>query len=179
LNYYKENIAKSNIDNLQAEIYFKYILYKEHLESLLKADDFVEKTISFKEEVSLDPYFSTNIIDEFYNLIKEYFKVEEHLILKELLFENKKPKNKLYFRSDGNKLLNAFKELIENNLITNVLKTELQDWICNNFQFRYNRTKDRKDYNPKTVEDTISNKLGKMRCKSPLFNIVNGNVIKV
>ena len=35
LSYYKENIAKSNIDNLQAEIYFKYILYKEHLEKLL------------------------------------------------------------------------------------------------------------------------------------------------
>jgi hypothetical protein len=48
LNYYKENIAKSNIDNLQAEIYFKYILYKEHLEKLLKTDSNNKKQLELE-----------------------------------------------------------------------------------------------------------------------------------
>ena len=50
LSYYKENIAKSNIDNLQAEIYFKYILYKEHLERLVKTDSNNEKNLEVKNK---------------------------------------------------------------------------------------------------------------------------------
>jgi hypothetical protein len=62
LSYYKENIAKSNIDNLQAEIYFKYILYKEHLERLLKSKTINQKKLQQFDKNTQKPALTMNQI---------------------------------------------------------------------------------------------------------------------
>jgi len=122
------------------------------------------------------PVFSSSIVDVVYEILKEHFDKEEHKPLENLLKNNTTPTNKLYFKNNGNKLTDAFKKLIEAHLITQCIKSELEKWVCDNFQFKY--LKNRQNFNPRTVQDVISNKISKQHCKTPLFTILNGNIIK-
>lgn len=123
------------------------------------------------------PNFATSIVDEVYEILKEHFDTDEHTSLKNLLKNNIEPNNKLYFKNKGNKLTDAFKKLIEANLITKCIKAELEKWVCDNFQFKHRNT--RQDFKLRTVQDVISNKNSKQPCKNPLFNIDKGNITKL
>lgn len=152
----------------------------ELLFSIYQADqqDCLKINLSETSPHILDPIFATHAIDPFFNIIKNHFASNQQLPLLELLKSGKTPKHKLYFLNNGNMLLDAFKKLIESNLITNCNKAELEKWISINFKFRNRVTKESQDYKLKTINDTISNRNSKQPCKNPLLSIVNGVIIK-
>jgi hypothetical protein len=99
VHYKKHFVPEGNIGDLQAENYFKYILYKEHLEELLKNDsnnkkqqdrEYFKSTISkeqlFEEQNNLVTEVS---IEEVYNhfevLIKKTNKNDEFYLTKKQL----------------------------------------------------------------------------------------------
>lgn len=169
----------SDKNEVQLEIYFKNIL--KVLSPLIKGNNQIEIKKNFNEETvnSIKPIFNSKSIIDIFEVLKEHFSNEDGLMLNKLLADNTKPLNKLYFMNNGNMLTDAFKQLIESNLITNCSKSELEKWIYNNFQHRSRIKKKQQDYKSRTIQDVISNKNSKPPCKNPLFTIQNGNIIKV
>ncbi len=81
------------------------------------------------------PVFVEGIADQFFKIFKEYFEEKDQQPLFTLLNNNISPKQKLLFNSNGNQLADAFKQLIEANLIVSCNKAELESWIIENFQY--------------------------------------------
>jgi hypothetical protein len=81
------------------------------------------------------PVFVEGIAEQFFRIFKEYFEEKEQQSLFSLLTNNVSPKAKLLFNSNGNQLADAFKQLIEANLIVSCNKAELESWITVHFQY--------------------------------------------
>lgn len=167
----KIEISSKNDAVNRLELFFS--IYQAEQQGCLKVN------FNQNKKYASTPLFSTNIVDEVIDILKQHFGENQHLALKELLKNGKTPTNKLYFMNNGNKLLDVFKQLIEKNLITNCSKAELEKWIYNHFEFRNRTTKKIQNYKPKTINDTISNINAKPTCKNPLLTIDNGIITKI
>ena len=108
--------------------------------------------------------------------MKIYFDKEQHLILKETLFNLNEIENHLLFREQGNKLTDSFKKIIENGFISGWLKADLIEWIVRNF--KYLNKNQPAIYKKKTVEQTISADKNTPPCKRPIIEVVNGKIQK-
>lgn len=73
----------------------------------------------------------------------------------------------LLFNGSGNQLADAFKQLYSSNLITSCNKSEPENWIQTNFQYRDRGIQ--KHYTEKYLKDIISSNT--KECQSPLFNV--------
>ncbi len=86
-------------------------------------------------KIKRHPVFADGIADQLFMILKKYFPSEQQKKLYSLLNDNVLPENKLLFNSNGNQLADAFKQLIEANLIVSCSKVELETWIIDAFQY--------------------------------------------
>jgi uncharacterized protein YktA (UPF0223 family) len=111
------------------------------------------------------PCFKEEAIESIILTLNPYFDSAQHLELKRIIENGSKTNDKLLFRESGNKLSDFFKHHFEIKNITGCDKTFLIGWIVQNFKFVYR--KQVRDFNPKTVEKTISSKDN--LCKNPII----------
>lgn len=98
----------------------------------------------------------------------EIFFPEHQNELKDVL-DGKKIQQKLIFPSHVNQFVDVFRKCKDNRLITNDM-TEIRDWLCANFQFKYKRgnIEEIRDLNPSTVWDQLRGARGVPTKKSRL-----------
>lgn len=113
------------------------------------------------------PVFIEGIAEQFFRIFKEYFGEQEQQPLLSLLTTNVSPKKKLLFNSNGNQLADAFKQLIEGNLIVSCNKAELESWIIEHF--RYVSNGHAKSFTAGYLNGIISSDA--KICKSPILTI--------
>lgn len=113
------------------------------------------------------PVFTEGIAEQFFRIFKEYFDEQEQSPLFSLLTTNVSPKRKLLFNSNGNQLADAFKQLIEGNLIVSCNKAELESWIIEHF--RYVSNGHAKSFTAGYLNGIISSDA--KICKSPILTV--------
>jgi hypothetical protein len=113
------------------------------------------------------PVFVESIAEQFFRIFKEYFGEQEQQSLLSLLTNNISPKKKLLFNSNGNQLADAFKQLIEGNLIVSCSKAELENWIIEHF--RYVSSGVAKSFTAGYLNGIISSDA--KICKSPILTV--------
>ena len=119
-------------------------------------------------KVKRHPVFVEGVADQLFKILKKYFPTDQQKKLYSLLRDNVLPKNKLLFNSNGNQLADAFKQLIEANLIVSFSKAELEGWIVDNFQYVSNSLV--KPFTIGYLNSIISSDV--KICKSPIFKIL-------
>ncbi|MCF2490744.1 hypothetical protein [Dyadobacter sp. CY347] len=117
------------------------------------------------------PVFVEGIADQFFKIFKEYFEENEQQPLFSLLTDNFSPKDKLLFNSNGNQLADAFKQLIEANLIVSCNKAELESWIIAHFQYVSNGQA--KPFTTGYLNGIISSDT--KICKSPILDVTRNS----
>lgn len=117
------------------------------------------------------PVFVEGIADQFFKVFKEYFGEKDQQPLFTLLNNNISPKQKLLFNSNGNQLADAFKQLIEANLIVSCSKAELESWIITHFQYVSNTQA--KPFTTGYLNGIISSDT--KICKSPILDVINSS----
>jgi hypothetical protein len=113
------------------------------------------------------PVFVEGIAEQFFRIFKEYFDEQDQQPLFSLLTTNAFPKRKLLFNSNGNQLADAFKQLIEGNLIVSCNKAELESWIIEHF--RYVSNGHAKSFTAGYLNGIISSDV--KICKSPVMTV--------
>lgn len=109
--------------------------------------------------------------DQIYAMLEKYFENNQKDDLYKLIKNSQKPLRKLFFQDSGNRLTEAFKKLKENDFIIGIYKSELENWIVENFTFLKG---EECEFNIQTVAKYISRKSN--ICKSPIFEITNGEI---
>lgn len=102
----------------------------------------------------IKPIFNPKYINPIFELLKDYFSKEHQPWLLEIMQNGSIASNRLIFLSNGNRLADAFKQLIKADIITGVQQIELETWIQKNFCYRY-RDKVKK-FTPRYLNDIIS-----------------------
>lgn len=113
------------------------------------------------------PVFIEGVAEQFFRIFKEYFNEQEQQPLFSLLTTNTSSKSKLLFNSNGNQLADAFKQLIEDNLIVSCNKAELESWIIEHFQYVSNGHA--KSFTAGYLNGIISSDV--KICKSPILTV--------
>jgi len=160
------------IDDLQDSIRARQKALAEFEQSVLKViqpGKEGEKTNNTKpvKKEELRPVFKEGVAVDFYDLVKDYFKSEDQPYLKRLLTNELHVNHSFIFNSNGNQLADAFKQLIEANLIVGCNKTQLITWIINYFAYIDKGTV--KNYSEKYLLDIISSNT--KSCQSPILDI--------
>lgn len=156
-----------------------------HLEDEQKSTEKVLKTDNIgktKGDASIDsdqslinnqsepaPYFLPEHRTSLIEILKPYFDSIQHEDLIKLINEPQKKSPILSFLGNGNKLTDAFKRLIQESIITQCNKKELEGWISK--KFNYFTRNQKKDYTLKYLNDNIS--IQSDKCKSPILKISN------
>lgn len=146
-------------------------------------DEFPIKTIplqnsSKKDEsgqIEVKPIIKAEAIQSMFDILKDFFSPEDQTELDVILQTGNNASRKLLFRSNGNRLTDAFKKLFDHNLIIGCQKKDLINWIIKNFTFLHLNANKRFAY--RTVEKTISGY--DYYCKRPLIDIQNGLIQKI
>ena len=123
-----------------------------------------------KPVISMHPEAKEDVL----SILKHYFNADQQNDFENIIETFGDVKNKLLFKGNSNKFADVFKKLFENGLITGGQKVDLINWIAMNFQFLHRNQV--KDFNKKTLEQVISEKLNP--CKKPIIEIKNGKVLK-
>lgn len=113
------------------------------------------------------PKFDQQSASDFLKIMKSYFSKEDLTQLAALIYDHTAPKNRMIFKGNGNQLADAFKQLIEYNLITCCLKSDLEKWVAKNFLYGTGETP--KEYTEGWVGAIISEDT--KPCKSPIIEI--------
>lgn len=118
-------------------------------------------------EIEQKPIFKPETIETIFDLLKGFFYPIQHDELQELLDTGNNLSEPLIFLSNGNRLADAFKQLIKSDVITGCDQIHLENWILKNFKyfFRGQIT----DYTPKYLNDIISTT--KDKCQKPILNV--------
>lgn len=116
------------------------------------------------------PYFNKRALPDLLKFIQDFFDVGDHSYLKDLLEAGDRPPKMLCFNGSGNRLADAFKQLITTDLITQCNKKELEQWML--IHFSYNSKGCAKAYNKRTLNKIISTNDITSACKNPLFEII-------
>lgn len=103
------------------------------------------------DRLLIDP----KIIDPLFGGLKEYFKGKENELYS--LLKGEKIGEKLYFPSNGNKLTDIFYRLHYHGRILNDKKVTAQ-WICDSFDNRNQKSKNRSEYKFDVVYKQLTNK---------------------
>ncbi|MBB5645906.1 hypothetical protein [Pedobacter cryoconitis] len=123
-------------------------------------------TIPYNADAGM-PKFDQQSANDFLKIMKSYFSEEDQIQLSALISDSKSLTNRLIFRGNGNQLADAFKQLIEANLITGCLKSDLEKWVAKNFLYGTRETP--KEYTEGWVGAIISEDT--KPCKSPIIEI--------
>lgn len=154
------------------EVYFIRDAILEAKEKTKPTDAKTEPVAIAPPPLEIKPMFKAEAIETIFNFLKDHFSPNQQPLVKEILETGNNAGEPLIFLGNGNRLADAFGQLIEKDFITGCQKKELQNWIFTNFQC----LKERKpaNYNPRTLEDIISG--NKTPCKKPLFKIERDKV---
>lgn len=150
---------------------FKEHYLKESSISTTQPNEEVQREVVLTE----NPIFNSTIIEDFFNVIQPYFDFVDQAQLMRLLKNDDSLPHPLIFKNNGNRLAYAFRELIENDLITGCDKKQLQNWMMKNFQ--YVSKKKVIPYSFDYLEKCISRNF--YPCKRPLFRVENKKIINV
>ena len=159
------SLIKKQLSNLQE---FSQLISEANKENI-----FTPSQIKASNEIARTrPIFKTDIIDQFFRLLKDHFDINQQEELKAILQTGKTPSSKLYFKGNGNRLADAFKSLIDSDFITGCQKQELQKWIFENFQYRGKNNQPTR-YTLRYLEDIIST--NKDSCRKPILEVKKEN----
>lgn len=148
-------------------------------DAVKKLEEAIRKVISAEEQTEIKwaskyesgkgaPSFkSPEIIKEFYNLLQPYFLGEDREQLANLLQTNHSETGLLLFNGFGNQLADAFKQLLDANLIVGCTPGELEKWILKYFLYR-DKGKP-KQFTEKYLNDIISSTT--KQCQSPILDV--------
>jgi hypothetical protein len=125
--------------------------------------------------IEMKPVLKPEAVQIVFDIIKDFFNSEQQAELKRVIQTGNRASNKLLFKSNGNRLTDTFKKLIEHDYITGCQKQDLINWIILNFT--YSQQYKVKEFIYDTVEKTISR--NDNPCKSPLIEIFKGQILKV
>lgn len=124
--------------------------------------------------IDIKPVFKPEVFNSVFDIIKDFFSIEQQGELKRVIKTGSLSGEKLIFKDNGNRLTDTFKKLFESNFIIGCEKQDLIKWVISNFMFV--QQKKAKEYIYDTVEKTISRK--GTPCKRPLIDIKNGEIVK-
>ena len=126
--------------------------------------------------IEMKPVLKPEAVQIVFEIIKDFFSTEQQAELKQILETGNKASSKLLFMDNANRLTDTFKKLIEHDFITGCQKQYLESWIVSNFLFLHNGTP--KDFKPKVVNKYVSAGKKTVPCKSPLIEIIDGQIRK-
>ena len=125
----------------------------------------------------IKPIFSPEKIDTVFKLLKDFFSKNQQPLLRKILETGDDASEFLIFLGNGNRLADAFKQLIKADVITGCHQKELENWIGKNFKFRYR--KKIKAFTPRYLNSIIST--NKDLCRHPILNVTKqkatGNIV--
>jgi hypothetical protein len=130
-----------------------------------KAGNKNDKGTHFLPEIK--PIFNSEAINTIFDLLKDFFSKEHQSQLNEILQTGNIADDKLFFLDNGNRLADAFKQLIKADIITGCEQKELETWIQKNFCYRYRNNI--KEFTPRYLNDIIST--NKEKCQKPVLNV--------
>lgn len=113
------------------------------------------------------PIFTPEYIPQIFDLLKGFFSLPNQNELLKILQTGGNASKCLLFSDSGSRLADAFKQLYDCDIIKGCQKKELENWISQNFQYRY-RDKVTK-FTPRYLNDIISS--NKDKCQKPILNI--------
>jgi hypothetical protein len=113
------------------------------------------------------PIFKNGVADQFVDLIKDHFAVDDQVLLKTLFANGTVTNAPLLFKGNGNQLADAFKQLFEANLIIGCNKIQLINWIIRYFKYADKGVV--RAYSEKYLLDIISSNT--KSCQSPILNV--------
>jgi len=126
-------------------------------------------------EIIIKPTFKPEAIEIIFPILKDFFSPDQQDQLLEILKTGSIAKTKLIFFDNGIRLADLFRKLLEHDFIVRCGKDVLQQWIFQNFNFKFRNKIS--PYSLRTIEKYIST--NEYPCKSPLINIEKGEIIKV
>ncbi len=116
---------------------------------------------------AIRPKFLGEYLPQVYDILKDFFSRSDQPELLKLLETGGNAEKPLLFIDNGSRLADAFKQLFDCGLVLGCQKKEFEEWICNNFQYRYRNVV--KVFTKRYVSDIISS--SKDRCQKPILNV--------
>lgn len=153
-------------------IYYKRNLYQlpdqEKTHSQAEQPSIPEKEVmDLKCQIEHKPIFKPETIETIFDLLKGFFYPKQHDELHKLLDTGNNASEPLIFLSNGNRLADAFKQLIKSDVITGCDQIHLENWILKSFKYLF---RDQiTDYTPRYLNDIISTT--KDKCQRPILNV--------
>ena len=166
---------------LNKESFIEYLKYQKQVELNRQAEKENEKatwridldTSSNQiSPINKKPIFNQTATSVVFEILKGFFKLDEHDKLKVLLEYGNNAGQSLIFLGNGNRLADTFKKLFEHGFITGCSKQELENWIGNNFKFQ--PADQIKSFTKDYLQKCISRK--NWVCKEPLIEISNREI---
>ncbi|WP_295939455.1 hypothetical protein [uncultured Alistipes sp.] len=163
-----DDIVREFIKNNKVEIIQQL---KEEHEKIQGLTSTVSQSTHIVQHLEIAPTVISGLLD----ILKPYFTTQQHGALYELLNTGRDVQEKLLFRSNGNRLVDVFKKLVENDLIMGCNKKILQEFIIRNFN--YLKNDQISTFSTETVARTMSRKT--YPCKKPILSITNKRLIPI
>jgi hypothetical protein len=116
---------------------------------------------------AIRPNFLAEFIPQVFEILKDFFSRSDQPELLKLLETGGNAEKPLLFIDNGSRLADAFKQLFDCGMVIGCQKKEFEEWICNNFQYRYRNLV--KVFTKRYVADIISS--SKDRCQKPILNV--------
>jgi hypothetical protein len=134
--------------------------------------DWEDKLQKEKEKVPGKPSFAPEHIPTIHQLLKDFFAPEEQDQLLEIITNGSKLQQPLLFKHNGNRLADAFKQLIKGDIITGCQQKELEQWILGNFKYQYRG--EEKSFTSRYLNDVIST--NKEMCQNPIIDVMKNPI---
>lgn len=150
------------------ELLLGFIEEIENFIAIGEAEDIeVEDMPESSHAVNSMPLFSVAHQQQIFDALLDFFMPDDRDELREIIFEQIAPSGKLMFIGNGNQLADAFKQLIEANLITGCSKRQLEKWITETFEYQYKNSV--RAFTPRYLNGIISSE--SRLCQSPILDV--------
>jgi len=133
------------------------------------------RKITGKLVIPPTPVFYKSVIPEILDIMVGYFSKDHFEELSRILSENGNSKDKLLFKGKANQLVDLFRVLYKNKIITGCKIEDLAGWIENTFEYlKHGKevTKFDKLYNIRLLRS------GELACKNPILAFMDNHVIR-
>ena len=111
---------------------------------------------SQKQSEAEFPVFKKDAIDDIFNIIRDYFSIEDQPALRNLLLTGKSNGASILFKGNGAVLCHFFKTLYSGGFIKVAVQADLERWIAFNFVYMNKLKKEITIFRPKYVSRYIS-----------------------
>jgi hypothetical protein len=111
--------------------------------------------------------FKPELLPQIFAILKDFFEPKRHNDLMVLLEDGKLNGTPLIFNDSGNRIADAFKQLINSDLCIGSNKKGLEKWIFSNFHYKHRGQE--KQFTLRYLNDIIST--NKDKCRKPLMNV--------